>query len=180
MPKFLLDPITWATVWPHILAVALVTALVCLFFRRNNEWRRVCLPVAAFVSLGLTTGYLTGLSRAAAVGTVLPAVLSLLGAIAVILVSQSAAKARLVSLLILVFSVGLLLGTTWGSSARDQAEEAVTSQEAFEIRALAEDEVRRFREALKLPAWPYTQAPWPYAPAPSASSASAASKPSAD
>ena len=68
----------------------------------------------------------------------------------------------------------------WGSSARDQAEEAITSQEAFEKRALAEDEVRRFREALKLPAWPYTQAPWPYAPAPSASSASAASKPSAD
>ena len=154
MPFYLLHTEAWKSLWPFPLAVAVLTAITCLCFRRASEWRRLALPVAAFSSLGLTTGFLTGLSRAPAVGTVLPAVLSLLGGVAVILVNQSPAKAKLVSLAILVFAGGLLLGTSWGSSTRQSSDEFANGASALKQRAVIEAQVREYREALELPPWP--------------------------
>jgi hypothetical protein len=69
----------------------------------------------------MVTGFLTGLSRAPALGAVLPAVLSVLAGFLVVIVSRESVSRVRVTAMVCVISlvVNLLLGTLWGSLSRE-------------------------------------------------------------
>lgn len=101
--------------------------------------------------LGLVAGYLTGYSRQPAVGAVLPAVLSLIGGLAVFLVGKDKTSRSVVSLSIFAFSISLVLGVSWGAVMRTTAEEYKKSETYLKQRAYIEKQVRDFRRAYNLP-----------------------------
>lgn len=157
MPPYLVDAALWWSLVPIPALVAIVAgaALVWLRLRGTNTSAAltVVLPLAAFLLTGLVAGYLTGLSRESAVGAVVPAVLSLLGGAAAVLVGRAAnlAAATRVSGLILLFSLGLFIGTTWGSAMRQAVADFDASELELIRRSHVELKVREFRESVGLP-----------------------------
>lgn len=156
IPAYLVDASVW---WSLVPIPGLgVLCFGCLYFvlRRNRSPREcflVALPLVAFLVLGTVAGYLTGLSREAAVGAVVPAALSLLGGLAVLQLGKAADGPGAVRLSgsVLAFAVGLLIGTTWGSSARQTAVDFEISELERMRRAHVELRVREFREGVGLP-----------------------------
>ena len=132
----------------------MLTLLLFATLRPRDGKRETLLLLAAFSMLGLVAGYLTGFSRSPAVGAVLPAVLSLVGGLAVFLIGKDPSVRVAVSLSVLIFATGLLLGATWGAVMRQAAEDYYLSVPVLKGRAVDEAEVREFREALGLPATP--------------------------
>ena len=156
MPPYLIHIENWKALWPLAVTVIALTAFFFLIMRPTEGKRDLVLLLAAFSTLGLGTGYLTGFSRIAAVGTVLPAVLSLVAGLAVFMIGKDATNRTIVSLSVLIFSISLVLGTSWGAVMRQTAEAYSMSESVLKERAFIEAEVREFREALGLP--PTTEA----------------------
>lgn len=151
MPPYLTHLENWKALWPLPITVLLLTALFFWIIRPKEGKRDLVLLLAAFSTLGLVAGYLTGFSRSPAVGAVLPAVLSLVAGLAVFLMGKDAASRAIVSLSVLIFSISLVLGTSWGAVMRQTADDYAMSEPVLKQRALVEAEVREFREALGLP-----------------------------
>ena len=109
--------------------------------RRPREDRHlwfVFLAILAFSMLGFVTGEVMGVSRESAVGTVVPAVLTLLGGVAVYLVGSKGAEAQAnVSAMVLCFAVALLIGSLFGARVRVEYDYAATDPERLRIRDLA-------------------------------------------
>ena len=150
MLSYLVHFESWKALWPMPVAVIILTALFFGIVRPKEGRRELVLVLAAFSMLGLVTGYLTGFSRSPAVGAVLPAVLSLVGGMAIFMMGKDAANRMIVSLSVLIFSISLVIGTGWGSTMRQTAEDYATSEAVLKQRALIEVEIRDFREALGL------------------------------
>jgi hypothetical protein len=73
--------------------------------------------------LGFVTGLIMGDSRESAVGSVVPAVLTLFGALAAYIMGSKGVRERIgVSTIILCFAFSLLVGTIFGSQVRSQFE----------------------------------------------------------
>lgn len=151
MPPYLAHLESWKALWPMPVAVIILTALFFVIVRPKEGRRELVFVLAAFSMLGLVTGYLTGFSRSPAVGAVLPAVLSLVAGMAVFLMGKDAASRMIVALSVLIFSISLVIGTGWGATMRETAEDYATSEAVLKQRALIEVEIRDFREALGLP-----------------------------
>ena len=151
MPPYLVHFETWKAFWPLPVTAIVLTALFFSIVRPKEGKRDIALMLAAFSMLGVVTGYLTGFSRSPAIGAVLPAVLSLVAGLAVFLMGRDASSRTIVALCVLIFSIGLPLGTGWGALMRDTAEDYAMSEQVLKQRALVEAEVREFREALGLP-----------------------------
>lgn len=151
MPPYLTNIEIWKALWPLPITVLVLIALFYGIVRPKKERIELVLVLAAFSMLGLVAGFLTGFSRSPAVGTVLPAVLSLVAGLAVFLMGKDAAIRLLVSLSVIIFSTSLLLGTSWGAVMRQTAEDYTVSISTLKQRALDELEVREYREALGLP-----------------------------
>ena len=154
MPPYLTHVENWKALWPLPVTVLILTAIFFAIVRPREAKRDLVLLLAAFSMLGLGAGYLTGFSRSPVVGAVLPAVLSLVAGLAVFLMGKDAASRVIVSLSVLIFSVSLVLGTSWGAVMRQAAEDYATSEPVLKQRALMEAELREFREALGLPPVP--------------------------
>ena len=152
MPEYLVNSITWITIWP-LLLISFITSIVVYF---SNKSELPFWTLFAFSMLGIVTGFLTGLSRTAAVGYVLPSVLSLVGGLAIFLIDKDPLKKLVISLLILVFSINLLVGAISGARSRSIAEEQKYSAKYLMREAMVEIKVREFRKKLSLPEWPYT------------------------
>lgn len=90
----------------------------------------------SFSLLGLVTGLLAGFSREAAMGAVLPAVLSLVGALAIYLVGVEKADQALVGVCVIALSLDLLVGSIWGAVLRDEYERE-QGLFAFKVSAMA-------------------------------------------
>lgn len=151
MPPYLTHVESWKAVWPLPVAATLLTAMIYLAVRPKAERTEFVVLLLAFTMLGIVAGYLTGFSRQPAVGAVLPAVLSLIGGLAVFLVGKDKASRLIVGLSVLAFSISLVLGTAWGAVMRDVAEEYKKSETYLKQRAFIESQVREFRESLGLP-----------------------------
>ena len=126
IPVYLVDPTVWWSLLPIPALVLLAAAVAYGLLRRSQTVASAfsaVLPLAAFLLLGLVAGYLTGLSRESAVGAVVPAVLSL----------------------------GLLIGTTWGSAMRQAVMDFEASESELVRKSHVEMKVREFREAIGLP-----------------------------
>jgi lysylphosphatidylglycerol synthetase-like protein (DUF2156 family) len=154
VPPYLLHLETWKAVWPLPVAALLLTLGMFILVRPQQDRADVAWLLAAFSLLGLVTGYLTGFSREPVVGAVLPAALSLIGGMAVFMIGKDASSRQAVSLSVFIFTLGLVLGTGWGAVMRETAEDYLNSEHYLKRRALAEDEIRQFREALGLPPTP--------------------------
>lgn len=151
MPSYLTHIENWKALWPLPVTVLLLTFLFIVFIRPKEKYLEFSVLLAAFSMLGLAAGYLTGFSREPAVGAVLPAVLSLMGGVAVFLVGKNVTTRMIVGLSILIFSISLVLGTSWGAVMRQTAEDFRTSEIFLKQHALTEVEVKEFRQALGLP-----------------------------
>ena len=156
IPVYLVDPTVWWSLLPIPALVLLATAVAYGLLRRSQTVASAfsaVLPLAAFLLLGLVAGYLTGLSRESAVGAVVPAVLSLMGAVSAVLIGKTdnPRTSGRVSALILLLSLGLLIGTTWGSAMRQAVMDFEASESELVRKSHVEMKVREFREAIGLP-----------------------------
>lgn len=150
MPEYLTSPAIWEALWPVPLTAVLVALLLMLAYKPRNTFRKYFVILLSFSLLGLVTGLLAGLSREAAMGAVLPAVLSLVGGLAIYLVGSEKVDQGLVGVCIIALSLDLLVGTIWGSDLRDVYEREAKSAVAQKRNALTEVEVRDFRRDLGL------------------------------
>ena len=154
MPPYLTHAEAWKALWPMPLTALVLAALVSsLAWKRKNFVERFVV-LASFSMLGLVTGYLTGFSRTAAVGAVLPAVLSLLGGVTAFILGRSQESRLLVGSMMFVFSLTLVMGSAWGSIMRDYADRVDQSEQVLMHRAYIESEVNAFRNELGLPPLP--------------------------
>ena len=157
MPAYLTSLIVWTTVWPLPLISFFISAALYFVNRSKEAKENLLLVLLAFSMLGIVTGFLTGLSRTAAVGFVLPAVLSLVGGLAIFLIGSDSKRRIIVSLSVLAFSINLLIGSSCGAITRTIAEEQIFSTKYLQKRAFIEVQVREFRRALGLPEWSYAR-----------------------
>ena len=118
MPPYLTFGPGWEAIWPIPVAAVLLAFLVSVIACPKEGRKDAFLALAAFSMLGLVTGYMTGLSREPAVPGVLPAVLSFLAGLFVYMLGKRATVRRLVCLAVLIFSLSLLIGSSWGSTTR--------------------------------------------------------------
>ncbi|MGO9951617.1 MAG: hypothetical protein ACLPN1_05325 [Dissulfurispiraceae bacterium] len=150
MPPYLLDVAVLKSIWP-IPILALTLALIIAICAGTSIQRKELFLVSASLSmLGAVTGYLGGFSRVPAFGTILPAVLSLMGGLIVYLVGRHASSRVIVSVSIFAFSLTLLIGTEWGAVMRDLDEESRKSEMYLKNRAFIEAQVNEFRQKLNL------------------------------
>lgn len=159
MPPYLKSVAVWEALWPVPLAAALVAALLLMVYSPKANRSKYFLVLLSFSLLGLVTGLLAGFSREAAMGAVLPAVLSLVGALAIYLVGVEKADQALVGVCVIALSLDLLVGSIWGAVLRDEYEREAKSAGARMRDALVEVEVREFRKELGLPESPPSSPP---------------------
>src|SRR5690242_10409183 len=104
MLTYLLSPFSWYSLLSQLVFGLMISAFVALpLVVRRKKWDAIRDPLAisfAMSMLGLVTGFLTGLSRAPAVGAVLPAMLTLIGGLVLLFVGREtdATRRRLVAL----------------------------------------------------------------------------------
>lgn len=146
IPSYLTDQLLWLQVGSIVLAALALAALAAAIMRpKGSHFMDAFVPLAAMSTLGFVVGALTGQSRAAAVGEVLPAVLTFLGGVLVYLLgTKGAREQRFVATTVLLFAIALIVGTNWGASIRayDETVGLVRRQQ----------QVCQLQKALELPA----------------------------
>jgi uncharacterized membrane protein YhaH (DUF805 family) len=156
MPSYLTSVALWEALWPIPLAATLIAALLLLALHPRANRRSYFLVLLSFGILGMVTGLMAGFSRQPAMGAVLPAVLSLVGALAIYLIGAEKADQALVGVCVIALSLNLLVGSMWGAVLRDDFERDPVSAAAKKREALIEVDVRDFRRELGLPDYPPT------------------------
>jgi hypothetical protein len=127
MPNYLTDGNVWIAFWPLLITALLISLILSLFVKA--ERREFFVSSAAFSMLGIATGYVTGLSREPAVNAVLPAVLSLFGALGVFMIGKDKGSRTIVGFCTFAFAVTLMLGILWGARMRWDIEQFLLSEE---------------------------------------------------
>jgi ABC-type uncharacterized transport system permease subunit len=146
MPAYPFSTYAWWSLAFQI-AFALLVALATLPLIASSRDPRVLrdgFTVAFAMSLlGMVTGFLTGISRAPAIGAVLPAVLSLIAGLLLFMIGRESdpAKQRLVASCVTALIVNLLIGTLWGSVSRESMRSlTVTTENQETLREVICDE----------------------------------------
>ena len=103
-----------------------------------------------FSVLGVAVGYLTGISREAAVGSVVPAVLTLLGALTLYIGSNGGRKSMLASATMIYVTIALVTGVGYGSRLRVAADEFEKSPRRLISQAHDEANLKHYRQAIGL------------------------------
>ncbi len=144
-PKYLSQVNVWADFWPlPVFALSYGYGVARVLLGNRPLARHVAIVFSAVAATGLSAGLMTGLSREAAVGDVLPAILSLIGGVAIYMASTGASVRRMiVSVAVFSLATTLWLGALWGASARHEFEMWTTN-----FSFLAEQE--RTRHAIEL------------------------------
>jgi hypothetical protein len=104
-----------------------------------------------FGIIGVSSGYLTGLSRVGAISSLVPAGLTLLGAVATYLFGKGGKAAVLAAFAIVNFSVMTMVGTLIGGREREQAARIVNSYEYKRARIIEEGLLAKVRRSWGLP-----------------------------
>ena len=116
-------------------AVAIGTVLALLASTLHKRSRRAAdkggtmasfaqslLYLTSFAFLGSASGFLTGNSRSAAVGDLVPAALAIFGALSVAILSSKSPYRALSITCALSFVLSILLGTVWGTQFRTYSQ----------------------------------------------------------
>jgi hypothetical protein len=157
MPHYLTNLSMWASLWPVFLLSALLAGVGAALFGIKGSRKSLLLLLAAFGILGGTTGYLTGISRAPVVGAVIPALLTLVGGLALFEVSRNKDQQTIIALVIAVLASVLLVATQWGADDRvhaDAAHQAHTERDLerhLSHLAVIEQRVNEIRKLQGLP-----------------------------
>jgi hypothetical protein len=167
MPQYL-DSAYWMKLtWPILAApcvLAIFAALAGIFLIKSNDWGRIAASVFCFGTLGMVTGFLTGLSGESTVlQAVLPSVLSVVGGLAAFMVSRDPKISDIVAPSIGALALAVLLGAFWGANERNADELANHSVDYLKRQAGSEAQLRLFRHDLSIPEDPPTL-PVPSAP----------------
>jgi hypothetical protein len=105
---------------------------------------------APFGIIGMTSGYMTGLSRVGAVSGLVPACLALVGGVAAYLFGKGGKSAALAAFAVVNFSVMTMLGGLIGGRERVETESAQQSLD-HKLDLIKEEFVlKRFRHSLGL------------------------------
>lgn len=86
--------------------------------KKISNTLQLCLTAFVFGLLALVTGIVTGASRSAAVGDVLPAALGFIGAVALYVITKTKSEIPIAMTAVVSFSALLLQGTVLGSYER--------------------------------------------------------------
>ena len=116
-------------------------ALVATFgvFRSARSWH-LFMAIFAFAMLGFVTGQIMAQSREPAVGTVVPAVLTLVGGVAVYVIGLKGVEAQInVSIMIFCFAFTLLVGSLFGAELRVKYDDAVSDPNYLRVLDLASE-----------------------------------------
>lgn len=104
-----------------------------------------------FAIVGISTGYMSGLSREPAVAALVPAMLTLVGSVGAYLMTKGKRSSIMATLIMVNFSVSVLVGISLGASYREEAFRSQNSVEA-RISALREEFLlQQYRKGLGLP-----------------------------
>ena len=162
MPEYLSHVDIWKSIWPIILTAVLLALGVSLFANKEKR-KEVFLVMLTFSMMGMVTGYLTGLSSEPAVGAVVPALLSLMGGLLLIIASKSEKNSKeeiktrlfIISIGVFIFSLTFLLGTHWGGTTREigklKLEEYSKGEAYLRWHSCVEFKVNEYRKNLGLP-----------------------------
>ena len=122
VPDYLTNVETWKALWP-LLLFPLVSAL-CISAAFGPKSYSASYPLVFALSLlGIAIGQITGLSRSAAVGDVLPAVLGLLGGVLIYLIGTKGERLQAAVVMGVVgLTINLVVGIYWGAHSRMLAE----------------------------------------------------------
>jgi hypothetical protein len=122
-PQYLKEADFWTSIWPMLVVPLLTSFLVSIFLidrkkaAPNFKTMRAVTLACAF--LGIVTGNVTGLSRDPVVGTVIPAVLGLVGGVFVYLVgTKGVERQHFVAGGIICLALNLIVGVYWGGRSR--------------------------------------------------------------
>lgn len=147
----------WSSAFRPLILGAILAFVVAAFFsfiNRSISYKEkllrnfsalfaISMPIAL---LGYVAGYLTGLSRSPTVGTIVPAVLTLIGGFGVYLFDTEPKKRILIGYTIFLFALVLFYGANVGALNREAGlEERLKDLSQQEFR------VRNFRKNLGLP-----------------------------
>jgi hypothetical protein len=105
--------------------------------------------------LGWVLGYLSGASRVAAAGDLIPAILGAVGAIGGFL-SLRSGNVVIIGIMLVSFSLAFFVGATTGAKIREMhelADAGLPSYEYLQDQAQLEALIKDYREGLKLE-WP--------------------------
>jgi hypothetical protein len=164
MPPYLNNAEDWKSLWPILFITIGLSFLLAILSvnraqRRNAEIVKECFVVlATFSMLGTVTGYLSAFSREPTLSSVLPAVLSLIGGITVILITKNKDDRITISTSVFLFALTLLIGSGWGATMRNRYEEYKDYEKIRNeliANAVLEDEINAFRKKLSLPPLQY-------------------------
>jgi hypothetical protein len=145
--------------------LSLATVLACLFAAIGGLIRYTTRPPGSTVSvlwlmrmgifagvpfsiIGMTSGYLTGLSRVGAISALVPAALTLVGGVAVYLFGKGGKPALLAAFAVVDFSVLMLVGALIGAREREDPEDVLN----YKILKLKQEFViHQYRQGFDLP-----------------------------
>lgn len=114
--------------WPILLGAAVIgglaTGLAWMVLRSNKvltvRFSQIALVATSFSLLGLTVGFLSGGSRESILGQVIPASLSLVGALSAYIVAKQTSAQPVVTASAATLALGILVGAFWGAEHRNQ------------------------------------------------------------
>ena len=134
-----------------IILAAAVTSLVRFAKLVRKTLALLFLVILTFSLLGFVTGEIMGQSRESAVGAVLPAVLTLLGGVAIYLIGSKGVQTQaMVASMVFCFAIALLMGTVYGARLRVEFEAGNSDPGYLWARSLALEQNRRLLEAVRL------------------------------
>ncbi|RVJ67413.1 hypothetical protein [Sinorhizobium medicae] len=107
--------------------------------------RELFLAGVPFSFLGMMIGYLTGISRESAVGTTVPAVLTLLGTVAAFIAANGGRRSALATVSIVFLAFALVVGVGYGARMRVNFTDAMQSLEVKRKQINDELQLQRYR-----------------------------------
>jgi hypothetical protein len=117
---------------------------------KKTAFREAAFLGLPFALLGVTVGIITGLSREAAVGEVLPAVLALVAGVAVYVIAQGGRQALIAGVSVVSLCISLAAGIGYGSEARVQAEQRALSFANQRAIANRDMNIQRYKQQIGL------------------------------
>ena len=162
MPSYLTNLSSWQSIWPILLAAFLLAFGASFFISNKKNRNELRLGFLAFAMLGMTTGFLSGNSREPVMEAVIPSILSLIGGLLAFMVvnkskdndskKEISTDSMVTSFIgVFIFTLTLLLGSSWGAIAREDWEKFKNSKEYLMWKSYDEYEVNKYRKSLGLP-----------------------------
>jgi peptidoglycan/LPS O-acetylase OafA/YrhL len=154
MPTYLINYEILKVLWPILVVSVLIALIITFLVGKSNDRKEIFFVVISFSMLGMVIGYLSGVSRTPTLNNVLPAVLSLIGGLIVYLVGKDSSNRIIICIALFALAFTLVIGSEWGATTREVADEFKHSTQYLERQAFIEREVNIFRKNLGLPPLP--------------------------